>query len=168
MNAHANPYENATRFDLDATHNQKADALIEALDIFGLQKVVLFWSPLDGGSDTDGAATNFPLLSAVVVRDGADGEPDYKVFDGSFLKVGGGNRSYSDVKRVLDCVESLLVEKAFFGLAVMPFTSHLEPKDAVAKMLDSKLDLPRFTSETRPLFFEVRNDGVTEEVLASN
>jgi hypothetical protein len=72
------------------------------------------------------------------------------------------------VKRVLDVAEDLPKGKASFGLAVLPFTSHLEPKDAVAKMLDSKLDLHHFTSETRPLFFKVRKDGVTEEEQAKN
>lgn len=168
MNAHASPYQNATRFNPDAPHDQKANALIEALEISGLQKVVFFWSPLDGGSDTDGAAVNFPQMSAVVVRDGADGKPEYKVFDGSFLKVGGGNRSISDMERVLDTAVGLPEGKAEFGCAVLPFTSHLKPEDAVAKMLDPKLVLHYFASVTRPIFFKVREDAVTEKEQASN
>ncbi|MBC2693548.1 MULTISPECIES: hypothetical protein [Pseudomonas] len=168
MNAHANPYHNADRFNPDAPHNQKANALIEALKRSGLQKVVFFWSPLDGGSETDGAAENFPQMSAVVVLDGADGEPEYKVFDGSFLKVGGGSASYSDMQRVLDFAEGLPKGKAEFGCAVLPFTSQLTPADAVAKMLDPKLVRHHFESVTRPSFFMVRKDAVTEKEQASN
>ncbi|WP_223508667.1 MULTISPECIES: hypothetical protein [unclassified Pseudomonas] len=168
MNAHASPYQNATRFNPEAPHDQKANALIEALEISGLQKVVFFWSPVDGGSATDGAAVNFPQMSAVVVRDGADGQPEYKVFDGSFLKVGGGNRSFSDMERVLDIAEGLPTGKAEYGCAVLPFTSQLNPADAVAKMLDPKLVLHHFASVTRTLFFKVRADAVTEKEQASN
>lgn len=116
MNAHASPYQNATRFNPDAPHHQKANALIEALESAGLQKVVFFWSPVEGGSATDGAAVNFPQMSAVVVRDGAEGQPEYKVFDGSFLKVGGGNASFSDIERVLDVAEGLRTGKVEYGV----------------------------------------------------
>lgn len=40
MNAHVNPYQNASRFNPDASHYQKANALIEALERDDLQKVV--------------------------------------------------------------------------------------------------------------------------------
>jgi hypothetical protein len=168
MNAHVNPYQNASRFNPDASHYQKANALIEALERDDLQKVVFFWSPLDGGSRTDGAAEVFPLMSAVVVRNGADGEPEYQVFDGNFLTTGGGNASHSDMQRVLDKAEGLRFGKAEFGCAELPFTSHLTPSDAVAKMLDPKLVLHHFSPETRPSFFKVRPDAMTEKVLTSN
>ncbi|TCV51486.1 hypothetical protein [Pseudomonas sp. 460] len=168
MNAHASPYQNATRFNPEASHNQKANALIEALESAGLQKVVFFWSPLDGGSHTDGAAVDFPLMSAVVVRNGADGKPEYEVFDGNFLKASGGNASLSDMQRVLDAAEGLRTGKAEYGCAVLPFTSHLTPSDAVAKMLDPKLVLHYFSPVTRPSFFKVRPDAMTEEELTSN
>lgn len=168
MNAPASPYQNATRFNLDTSHDRKANALIEALKSFGLQKVVFFWSPLDGGSDTDGPAVNLPQMSAVVVREVAEGKPEYKVFDGAFLKVGGANRSFADVERVLDTAVSLPAGKAEFGCAVMPFTSQLTPQDAVSKMLDPKLDLHPLTSMTRPIFFKVRADAVTEKEQTGN
>ena len=168
MNAHANPYQNATRFNPDASHQQKANALIEALESSGLQKVVFFWSPEEGGSATDGAAVVFPLMSAVVVRNGADGETEYEVFDGNFLKAGGGHASLSDMQRVLDKAEGLRFGKAEYGCAVLPFTSHLTPSDAVAKMLDPKLVLHHFSPETRPSFFTVRPDAMTEKELTSN
>jgi hypothetical protein len=169
MNAHANPYQNATRFNPDASHQQKANALIEVLESAGLQKVVFFWSPEEGGSATDGAAVVFPLMSAVVVRNGADGETEYEVFDGNFLKAGGGNASLSDMQRVLDKAEGLRFGKAEYGCEVLPFTSHLTPSDAVAKMLDDpKLVLHHFSPVTRPSFFKVRPDAMTEKELASN
>jgi hypothetical protein len=168
MNAHVNPYQNASRFNPDASHNQKANALIEALERADLQKVVFFWSPLDGGSHTDGAAEVFALMSAVVVRNGTDGEHEYQVFDGNFLKTGGGNASLSDMQRVLDKAEVLRIGKAEFGCAVLPFTSHLNPADAVAKMLDTALVLQHLTSLTRASFFMVRPDAMTEKELTSN
>lgn len=167
MNAHANPYQNATRFNPDASHQQKANALIEALESAGLQKVIFFWSPVDGGSATDGPAVDFPLMSAVVVRNGAHGVTEYEVFDGNFLKSGVANPSLSDMQRVLDKAEGLPFGKAEYGCAVLPFTSHLTPSDAVAKMLDPKLVLHHFSPVTRPSFFTVRPDAMTEKELAS-
>jgi hypothetical protein len=74
-----------TRYDnYNAPHNQKANALTEALESPGLKKVLLFWSPKEGGSPTDGPSKNFPMLSALVEMTGEGDEPEYKVFDGFF------------------------------------------------------------------------------------
>lgn len=155
---------NATRNDFDLPHDQQANELIATLKSRNLKEVVFFWSPREGGSHTDGAAANFPLLSALVELARAGGTPEYKVFDGAFLKVGGGNRSYSDVKRVLDHAENL--SNAKFGIAVLPFTSHLVPADAVLLMQNLAND--KFCPENRATFFKVRGDGMTERELASN
>ncbi|WP_162892731.1 hypothetical protein [Pseudomonas savastanoi] len=84
------------------------------------------------------------------------------------MKAGGGNASLSDMQRVLDFAEGLRTGKAEYGCAVLPFTSHLTPSDAVAKMLDPKLVLNYFSPVTRPSFFKVRPDAMTEEELTSN
>jgi len=156
---------NATRSNINASHNQKANALIEALKSRGLKQVLFFWSPKEGGSQTDGADTNFPLLSALVELEGSSGASEYKVFDGSFLSVSGGGSGYYDVERVLDVAERL--SNVSYGISVLPFTSHLKPEEAVTKMLDPKLILHPLTSTSRPHFFEVRKDLVTEQELAN-
>ncbi len=112
----------------------------------------------DGMSDNDGPDTNLPLLHALVQSIPQEGTPEYEIFDGIFLTAARRPR-YLEVKKLLDvAIESRIPVE--YGLRPTPFTSSMEPAEAVILMLDQPVRL--LDERTRPEFFSLLS-GLPEE-----
>jgi len=99
----------------------------------------------------DGAGTNLPLLHALVQSIPQEGVPEYEIFDGCFLIAARENR-YHEVRTLLDeAIKSRV--PVCFGLRPIPFTSSLEPEEAVTLIVGQMTRL--LDERTRPEFFSM-------------
>ena len=108
----------------------------------------------------DGPETNLPLLHALVQSIPQEDIPEYEIFDGMFLTAARRPR-YLEVKKLLDeAIESRVPVE--YGLRPIPFTSSMEPDEAVILMLDQPVRL--LDERTRPEFFSLLS-GLPEESI---
>ena len=111
----------------------------------------------DGLSIKDGPDTNLPLLHALVQSIPQKDTPEYEIFDGLFLTAAREPR-YQEVRTLLDEVIKSRTPVEY-GLRPIPFTSSLEPEEALILMLHQPVRL--FDEKTRPEFFSLLS-GVPE------
>lgn len=127
--------------------------LIEYLKQSFCEEVILFAThrnPSNGYTNDDGPDSNLPLLGAIVKLKLPALRETYVLFDGLFLTAQRKPR-YNEVKSVLD--EALITNKTSFIQLAVPFTSQLDPTEAV-KLL-SNFPRQKLTTESRPSFFDL-------------
>ena len=142
--------------------DQNAAALTKVLQDPMLTRLILFVSPGDGGSSSDGPDTNYPLLSALAELEGENGELAVKVFDGLFLTVARPER-YNEVLPLLDIAQTK--PYVYYGTRPLNFTSHLPEEEAASEMANHPYE--RFDSASRPDFFKLLSPYLTEKALAN-
>ncbi|SCX35878.1 hypothetical protein [Agrobacterium rosae] len=142
----------AHRFTLSST-TRNADALVALLRASETQIVRLFatTSDISQAQASDGAATNFPLMAALV---------DYRipgisdmvsiVFDGVFLTAQRSPRA-AEIRDVLDV--AVANGHVVFGMESVPFTSSLSPEKAIGVLMS--IPTTELTEGSRPTFWSM-------------
>ncbi|ALJ88928.1 TPA: HicB family protein [Acinetobacter baumannii] len=117
------------------------------------EEVILFAThrtPSHGYSHDDGPETNLPLLGAIVKLNLPALRDTYIIFDGLFLTAQRKPR-YNEVKEVLDT--AVLTNKTSFIRHAVPFTSQLDPAEAISLL--GEFPRNKLTEDSRPEFFNL-------------
>lgn len=113
-------------------------------------------------SREDGPETNLPLMGAIATVNLPGLREFYVLFDGQFLTAQ-RKSCYYEVKEVLDI--AIQSDKASYIQLPVPFTSQLEPSDAV-KLL-SQFPRLKLNEAYRHLFFQLLSDLSESDYLKS-
>jgi len=141
----------ATRYE-NANTTLNLQAILRLVNDPNCKEIRLYASPTGeakGASESDGVATNFPLLAALARYEIPGIAEVYVVFDGSFLTAVRTAR-YLDVAELLDACQT--VGKVSFSATRAPFTSALEPLEAAKSLLQLAPVVP-FDATSRAQYF---------------
>lgn len=140
----------ATRYENSNT-TRNLEAILRLVNDPNCKEIRLYASPTGGtkAADSDGAATNFPLLAALARYEIPGITEVYVVFDGSFLTAARKSR-YLDVVGLLDACQT--VGKVSFSATRAPFTSTLDPLEAAKSLLQLAPVVP-FNAGSRAQYF---------------
>jgi len=144
--------------------SENLDAILNRLWSPGTILIRLFATIRDteGMGVKDGSEVNLPLLHALVESTPNENTPKYEIFDGLFLTAARIPR-YLEVRTLLDeAVKSRV--PVYFGLRPIPFTSSMQPEEALMIMLEQPTRM--LEEQTRPEFFTLLS-CMSEEQLDS-